>query len=439
MAGPVAAKLINTGWLTLEQVVRIAVSFFVIAAVARHLGPDRFGAYTYLFSLVGLFAPLAMFGLEAIVMRRSVAAPEAGDKTLGTALAIRLGGALVGFSTVVAAVVLFGGPGMVAPQLTVIAALILLFLPGETFNAWFKAQERMALVALPRIAVVLLVAIAALLLVWSDAGLVSFVILRAGEAALLGLSAAIAFAVATRYRIRPSPAPELLVPMLREGWPLLLGALGAVVYMRIDQVMLGWMAAEAELGRYGIAVRIADVALLLPMALQTAFYASLVRAHARAPERFDGHMQRLYDVMALASMAAMVTVGVAATLLLVPVFGAAYAGALPMVLVLLLSLPAIFLGWARNALLTVRGWLWTSPAAAAIGAITNVLLNLLLIPPYGALGAAWATVFSCWIAAYGGGLFLPWLRPAARGMTRSLNPVAAAIRLWRIQRGEKEL
>lgn len=435
MASPAIAKILNTGWLTLEQLFRLCASFFVMALVARHLGPSSFGTYVYLFSVAGLVAPLAAFGLDSILMRRSAAAPGARDETLGSALAIRLCGGALGAALAVGGIAAFGGPEGTTPGLMALAALIVLAFPADTFNAWFKAREQMAWVAVPRIAAVLLVAGVTLWLVTRGYGLSAFVAVRAGEAALLALGAIAAYTAATGalggLRVRRT----LLSPLVREGWPLFLGSLAVVVYMRIDQVMLGWMAPERELGLYGVAVRVAEVAFFLPMALQAAFYASLVRAHARDPARFDAHMQRLYDVMALASYAAIVGIGVAAALLLTLVFGEAYAASLPMIIVLLLSLPAVFLRGARGAMLTVRGWLWTIPATASTGAVANILLNVWLIPHYGGMGAAWATVISLWFATYGTSWLFPWLHTSGRGMTQALMPLAAAIRLRRLYKG----
>jgi O-antigen/teichoic acid export membrane protein len=425
-------KLLNFGWLMAEQVVRVAISFLVMTLVARHLGPERFGAYVYLFGLAGLFLPLSMFGLDAIVMRRSAAEPGAADRVIASALVIRACGAIAAAAMAVAAVAVWGGPEGATPGLMGMAALILLAQPADTFNAWFKAAERMAWVAVPRIAVSLAVAGAAAWLVHREAGLEAFVGLRAAEAGLMAAGALLVYLLATMAEAALRPSRALVTAMCREGWPLMLSALAGMVYMRIDQVMLGQLAPEAELGRYGVAVRVADVGLFVPMALQAAVYAGLVRAHSRAPGAFDDHMQRVYDAMALAAFGAVAGIGLAAALLFEPVFGAAYAGGLPIVLVLLLGLPFAYLGVARSAMLTVRGWLWTAPATTMLGALVNIALNLVLIPRFGGLGAAWATVVSYWLAAHGTSFLLPWLRPAGRGMTKALNPVAAAFRLQRI-------
>jgi O-antigen/teichoic acid export membrane protein len=432
---PLLAKLLNAGWLSSEQAIRLALGLIVMTLIARQLGPERFGAYAYIFSLIGLAAPLTSFGVELVLMRHLAADPQARDITIGTAIALRLVGGLTGLALTVGAVAVFGGPAGVSTGLMALAGIVLLFHPADTFNAWFMARERMAWIALPRIGSALLVAGSALGLLLAGAGLTAFVALRAGEAALLGLIAGGAYAIATRAFGRLRLSRAMVSQLIREGWPLFVGSIAIIVYHRIDQVMLGQMGAESELGLYGVAVRVAEVPLFLSPAVINAFYAGLVRANAQAPEHFEAHMQRLYDVMGLVSVAAMVLFGAAVTLLFVPLFGAPYAGGLPMTLILLLSLPSIFLGGARQAMLIIGGWVWTAPLTALIGAFANIALNLFLIPRYGGIGAAWATVLSYWLAAHGTCFLLPWLRPTGFRMARAMNPFAAGIRVLQLYRG----
>ena len=197
------------------------------------------------------------------------------------------------------------------------------------------------------------------------------------------------------------------------------GGLRVILYMRVDQVMLGTMASADELGRYSIAVRVADVALIVPVALHASLFASVVRAQERGPEALVRHMQLVYDAMLVATLATAVLMAGASLLFFGPLFGSAYLGGLPMTLILLLGLPWSGLGTARSAELVVRGWLWSSPATTGLGAVANILLNLLLIPKFGGQGAAWATVFSYWLAAHGSSFLLPHLRQTGVLMTRS--------------------
>jgi O-antigen/teichoic acid export membrane protein len=434
-------RLRNFGWLSAEEIVRLVLSFAVMMFVARHLGPEQFGALSYLFSVVGLMAPLTVYGLEQIAMRRLVTHPENRDHILGTALVIRASGACVGVVVAIGFVVLAGGPEGVTVELTLIAALLLPCLPSEAFNGYFKATERMAWVAVPRIVVRFANAAAAIWLILVGAGVLGFTALRSVEAFLLALTAVISYRLVTKAFFSLRVDPALIRSMLREGTPLFLSALASVIYMRTDQIMLGQLASAETLGHYSVAVRLSECVFFVPMVAHAAFYAGLVRTNAANPGGLRAELQHYYDIISLSMIGLAVVVAAAATVVLTPLLGADYAPAIPMIWILAASLPFAGLGVARSAMLTIRGWLWTAPLTTMLGATINIGLNFLLIPRWGGIGAACATVFSYWLAAHGSCFLLPWLRPTGRDLTRSLSPLAAAGRIrakWWARRSASE-
>lgn len=439
MSSPATTKAKNATWLVLERGVGVAIGFFVMTLVARHLGPDAFGTYTYLFGLVTLFTPLASFGLSEIMMRHVATSPDAAHEMLGAALLIQAFGALIGAALAVLSVLIFGGPTGVTVLLIAVASLRLLAQPGEVYNAWFMARERMGLVVLPRMLVALTIAVATLMLVLRGAEFSAFVSMRTVEGVLLGVVAIVVYAVATGTVPMPRFDLAHLRPLLREGWPLLLSGFAVIIYMRIDQAMLGHLSTETELGLYGVAVRVADAALVVPVALRASFFASIMRAHSAGPEAFERQSQRLYDVLFVAGVGTMIVVGFASYLLFEPIFGADYAMGLPMVLVLLVGLPWVALGSGRGPILIAQGWLWTTTATTAMAALVNVGLNFALIPQYGGIGAAAATVVSYWLAGHGSSFLFAYLRPTGRAMTRSLNIFGAVSRILRaLKAGDAE-
>jgi PST family polysaccharide transporter len=65
----VHAMLANSGWLLADRLLRMFLALVVGAWVARHLGPGRYGVLAYAIALLAFVTPLAMLGLEAIVVR----------------------------------------------------------------------------------------------------------------------------------------------------------------------------------------------------------------------------------------------------------------------------------------------------------------------------------------------------------------------------------
>jgi len=59
----------NIGWLLFDRILRMGVGFFVVAWVARYLGPEQFGLLEYSLAFIWLFSAVAMLGLDIIVVR----------------------------------------------------------------------------------------------------------------------------------------------------------------------------------------------------------------------------------------------------------------------------------------------------------------------------------------------------------------------------------
>ena len=428
-------RLKSFGWFGSEEAFRLAAGFVVTLLLARHLGPEEFGVYGYAFAVIALLTPLTVLGLDAIATKDLVEEPGKRGSILGTTLALRVVGCAFAFLLAAAIVAIPGGPSGLSTAIILTAAITLVFAPFQAITTYFKAIEKPALVAIPRIAITILVLAGMIGLIVTQADLASFVRLRALEAAGMALAAIASLVAFGKLKSRLRIDPGLLMPMIKRGLPLFISSLAGLVYMRIDQVMLGHLASAQELGRYTVAVRFSDSALFLPMALQAAFLPALVRARKGDRDSFGRELSSYFDIMALTMLAAAIAVGASAQLAIPLVLGEEYRQSTAMVWVLALGLPFIGLGVARSALLTIEGWLWTAPVTTVLGAVVNVALNLVLIPRWGGMGAAAASVFSYWLAAHGACYLLPWLRPVGRRMGRALNPFGVAARVGQELRG----
>jgi O-antigen/teichoic acid export membrane protein len=425
-------KLMNFSWLMGEQLVRLVSALFVMTLVARYLGPDQFGNYAYIFALIGLLLPFANFGLDDLVMRAVAEDPPSASQIMRRAVFFRAGMALIAATAAIASTQFAITPAGVNPKLVALASLALFAAPIETFFHVVKALERVKRVVIMRTSIAFATTAITIWSVLNGAALAAFVAIRGCEALLLAAAAWLGFKMLRQTR-GPAKAATFRTS---DGFPLMLASLATVVYMRIDQVMLGSMAEARELGQYGVAVRIVEALNFVMYAIQSTLFSSAVRNFKKSPETFDIFVQRIFDAHSLAGWTAMIFVGLFGTFLLVPVFGPKFAGALPMLAILLIGVPFLFLNQAWSAMLTVRGWLWTAPVATAFGATTNILLNLILIPVLGGRGAAIATVVSYVLTGIGISAIVPRLRHSARAMIKALNPVEVSFRTYRLYMAE---
>ncbi len=439
LAGIVA----NVSWTSFEQVLRIGLSFLVTVQVINYLGPERFGLYSYVISIVGILAPLTAFGLEQVVIRRLVEHPAARGRLLGTTFVIRLMCGVIGYGAALAIVLVLDQDGGVRLRLTAIAGVMLLLQATDTVAFFFKAIMGAKHIALARLAGLLLASGATVVLLLARADLPAFLWMRSLEVLVTGC--ALLFAYRHWSRTTQAAGPEGIWRfdigecriLLKAGLPLCVASFAVTVYMRVDQLMLGQLSSEIELGYYGVAVRLAEVVNFLPMAIVTAFYPSLVACRKLGSEVFERKVQGLYNLMVLIGYGVGVMATLVAPLGFRILFGQRYDAAVPMFNLLIWSMVFVSLGVVMNAVLTVLGRFWTSALATMVGMVINVILNVWLIPRLGGTGAAWATLISYWVAVHGIYLLIPSLRAHFKMMAWAL--IWPDIRLLRESAGTRGL
>ena len=90
----------NSAWMISEQMLRMIAGVFVGVWVARYLGPEQFGIFSYVAAFTALFASIAKLGLDSIVVRELVNQPDKQDVYLGTAFWMKVLGAITVISLI---------------------------------------------------------------------------------------------------------------------------------------------------------------------------------------------------------------------------------------------------------------------------------------------------------------------------------------------------
>ena len=90
----------NTGWLFFGRIINLIISFFVVAYVARYLGPANYGLLMYSISFVGLFSFIANLGIDQVLYRDLIKYPEKENEYIGTAFFLKLIGGSLAFLSV---------------------------------------------------------------------------------------------------------------------------------------------------------------------------------------------------------------------------------------------------------------------------------------------------------------------------------------------------
>lgn len=386
--------LTNIGWLFADRILRLGVGLLVSVWIARYLGKEQFGALSYALAYVGLFTPLALLGLDQVVVRDLVHQPTDGPTILGTSFVLKLIAGVLAFCAATVVVLAFKPESDVLHGLVLLAGAMLFFQAFDVVDFWFQAHVRSKYSVLARNASFLIVATVRLILILVGAPLVAFAGAVALEAALSAIFLLIVYRWSGErlwaWRVARNRASNLL----KTSWPLILTGMAIAVYMRIDQIMLGEMLDDAQVGIYSAAVRISEVWYFIPVAIVSTVAPAIAMAKKSDEARYRHRMQQLLSMMALLGYAVAIPVTFLAGPLVRLFYGSEYAEAgIPLAIHIWAGV-FVNLGGALSLWLINEGRTGYFSVSTAMGAVLNVTLNLFLIPTYGATGAAVATLIA---------------------------------------------
>jgi len=386
--------LINTGWLFGDKILRMGMGLLVGVWVARYLGPAQFGLLNYAMAFVALFSSVAILGLNGIVVRDLVQDPSTAETTMGTAFVLSVLGGLSAFGLSLLAISYARPDDELAKFIVVLLSLLMVLKATDVVRYWFESQVQSKYVVSIENGVFLVFSAVKIGLILASAPLMAFVWAIFAEALIVSVGLLGVYAWrGGKLRAWHFQFIRAKV-LLKDSWPLILSSLAIMVYMRIDQIMLGQMLGDEAVGIYSAAVRISEVWYFIPMAITASVFPSIIAAKKKSESLYYERLQKLFNVMAMLALAVAIPMTFLSDWVVTLLFGTVYHQAGSVLAVHIWAGIFVFLGVASGNWFLIEGLQRYAFYRTLLGAAVNVGLNVILIPKFGVIGAAWATVVS---------------------------------------------
>jgi polysaccharide transporter, PST family len=411
----------SLAWLLSGRGLQLIVAFTVGALVARYLGPDELGVLAFAMAYAGLFAPVALVGAQ-LVVRDLAVAPADGGVLLGSSSVLALGVSTIALGASVALAGLVISPDVRTFFLILILSGPLLLAPFKAMEYWFEATLQAKYLTIARSAALLVAAIGRLAIVVSGGGLYALAIVTAVEQLIAAILVLGLYASKRDDHQRWSISWSRIRRLAVESGPLLVASIAVVVHMRIDQVMLGLLSDDRQAGLYFAVVRLSEAVHFVPVAVVATFAPVLARLRLSSAEQYRKQMSRMLGLLVLIAGVIAVPFVIFAGPLVSLILGSEFSDGAPVLSVHVAASVFVFLsvgtwGWVVNESLQ-RVAMYCTLA----GTCVNVVVNVLLIPPFGAIGAATATLVAQIVGAWLAFSVHPLTRPVFGLQSRALLP-----------------
>ncbi len=410
----------NASWIIAGKIAQSVLNLVITMLTARYLGPSNYGLVSYAASIVAFAVPIMQLGLNNTLVQETVHHPEEEGKLYGTAIFMSACSSLACIVGVISFSLVANAGETDTLIVCALYSLLLFFQALDLIEYWFQAKYLSKYAAVVSLCAYALVSAYKVFLLVTEKSVYWFAVSYALDYLLIALALLII------YRRLGGMRLSLSRTVARRLWEksryYILSGLMVTVFLQTDKIMLKLMINEAATGFYTVAVSAAGMTSFVFAAIIDSARPAIFESQGVSEEAFEKNISRLYAVIIWLSLLQSVAMTLLASPIIHLLYGTAYAPSVPVLMLIVWYTTFSYIGPVRDIWLLANGlqrYLW---AINGSGALMNVLLNACLIPYFGIMGAAAASLVTQIFTNVILGVILRPLRRNHHLLLRALSP-----------------
>ena len=410
----------NATWIIACKIVQSILSFIIGTLTVRYLGPTNYGVITYACSVISFLLPIMQLGLKHTLVKEIIRNPNSEGEILGTALILNIISSLF----CMAGAIMFVSVANVGEQETIIVcalySLVLLFQATEMTMYWFQAK---LLSKYPSIATLIAYVVVALYKVYLLVTGKSVIWFAASYVLDFFLISIILLAVYKKLSNQKlSINWNIARQMLSRSKYYIIPSLMVVFYQHTDRIMLKLMIGDIETGLFSAAVACTGMTGFVFHAIVDSARTVILETKDRNPELYERRVAQLYCIITAFALTQSILMTILAKPIICLLYGEAYLNAVPMLQLVVWYDTFGYYGSVRSIWILAEEKQKHLTKINVVGALANVVLNACLIPIWGGIGAAIASIISQFFTNVLIGFIYEPIRRNNYLMLKGLNP-----------------
>ncbi len=378
------------GWLLGGKIVNMILSFFVSLATARYLGPDNFGSINYVAAYVSFFSSITSLGLSVIVIKEISMGKEDDNEVIWTGILMRFLTAVFSTIAVIALVSITDKSDPLMVKIAILESIAILASAFDTFMYWFQGKLLGKYTSIASVVAYIGMSLYRIYLLANNADILWFAFATSVDTLLLSLILMLCYVRENGFH--PKVSVRLGKSLMKQSYHYMISGLIAILYSKIDQIMLKQMLDTYSVGLYTAALTIAGLWGMIPSAFIQSVSPILYKNAEESRGMFYKRLRQSYAGIWLLNICWSLGVSIFSYWVIYLLYGKAYLGARGALVIVVWYTGITSIGSLTQVYLATENKNKYVNYFALAGLVTDVVLNARLIPRMGILGAAIATL-----------------------------------------------
>lgn len=377
-------------WLISVKIIQSLLSFFVSIFTARYLGPSNYGTISYAASLVTFVTPIMTLGFSSTLVQELISNPDKEGEILGTALRLNI---ITSICCIIGLQCFVRISSPREEDLYIVCFLYSLMLLAQAFEMvhyWFQAKLQSKYVAVTGLVAYSIVSAYKIFLLITEKSVHWFA--ASNTLDYIILSIALLTIYYKKGNQKYSFSKERAKKMIAVSKYYIVSNMMITIFAQTDRIMLKNMINDAETGYYSASVAIAGITSFVFSAIIDSMRPIIFSEKDKSNEQYELNIKRLYSIIIYLSLAQSVVITVLAEIIVYIIYGVEYMSAAGVLRIIVWYTTFSYVGSVRNIWILAEKKQYLLWKINLSGAVCNVLINLILIPIWGAVGAAVASL-----------------------------------------------
>ncbi|NQE54071.1 hypothetical protein C5S29_10810 [ANME-1 cluster archaeon GoMg3.2] len=383
----------NTAALFAAQAVTAVLGLVLSILIARTLGPFEFGKYSFALAFTAIFAIFSDLGYNTLLIREIARDKSQASKYLNNVISMRALLSLVIFALIVITINVLGYPADTKNVVYLFGVYTLLMSFANIFRVTFRAFEKMEYEAGITIFLSILRVSLGLLVLFLGYGLIelALVFLFSGVFDVL-----LSFLICERKFVKPKIELDshFWKSTIKMALPLSMSSIFGLIYVRIDTVMLSILKGAAVVGWYNAAYTLVLGFMPIPSLFLNAIFPLMSRYFVSSKGSLKVAYEKASKFLLILGFPLAVGITLLADRIIILFYGQQFYPSIIALQILAWDILLRFLFAPTGTVLVSTNKQNQMATIAGMGALLNVILNLILIPHLSYVGAAIATIIT---------------------------------------------